>query len=59
MLNKIDDFFGLFVNAIAPILFMEINGFPLIVLVLLFVSLILTFYFNFIICAEELNTFIS
>ena len=30
MLNKIDDFFGLFVNAIAPILFMEINGFPLI-----------------------------
>ena len=48
MLNQINDFFGVFVNAIAPILFMEINGFPLIVLVLLSGALIFTIYFKFI-----------
>ncbi len=48
MLNQINEFFGIFVGAIAPILFMQINGFPLIVLVLLSGALIFTFYFNFI-----------
>ena len=48
MLNQINDFFGVFVSAIAPILFMEINGFPLIVLVLLSGAVIFTVYFNFI-----------
>ena len=48
MLEKIDGFFGIFVSYLAPILFMEINGFPLIVVVLLFGALIFTFYFRFI-----------
>ena len=48
MLNQINDFFGIFVGAIAPILFMEVNGFPLIVLVLLSGAVIFTVYFNFI-----------
>ena len=48
MLNQINEFFGIFVGFLAPILFMEINGFPLIVLVLLFGALIFTFYFRFI-----------
>lgn len=48
MLNQINDFFGVFVNAIAPFLFMEINGFPLIVLVLLSGAVIFTVYFKFI-----------
>ena len=48
MLNQINDFFGVFVGAIAPILFMEVNGFPLIVLVLLSGAVIFTLYFNFI-----------
>ena len=48
MLNQINDFFGIFVGYLAPILFMSINGFPLIVLVLLFGALIFTFYFRFI-----------
>ena len=48
MLNQINDFFGVFVNAIAPFLFMEINGFPLIVLVLLSGAIIFTVYFKFI-----------
>ena len=43
MLNQINDFFGVFVGAIAPILFMEVNGFPLIVLVLLSGAVILPF----------------
>ena len=48
MLDQINGFFGIFVSFLAPILFMEINGFPLIVLVLLFGGLIFTFYFKFI-----------
>ena len=48
MLEQINNFFGIFVGYLAPILFMEINGFPLIVVVLLFGALIFTFYFNFI-----------
>ena len=48
MLNKINDFFGIFVDFLAPILFMQINGFPLIVLVLLSGGIIFTLYFSFI-----------
>jgi len=48
LLSNIDSFFGVFVGFLAPILFMEINGFPLIVLVLLIGALIFTFYFRFI-----------
>ena len=48
MLERINEFFGIFVSYLAPILFMKINGFPLIVLVLLFGALIFTFYFRFI-----------
>ena len=48
MLEQINDFFGIFVGFLAPILFMKINGFPLIVLVLLFGCLIFTVYFKFI-----------
>ena len=48
MLNQINEFFGIFVGAIAPILFMQVNGFPLIVLVLLSGGLIFTLYFKFI-----------
>ena len=48
MLDQINGFFGIFVSFLAPILFMEINGFPLIVVVLLFGGLIFTFYFKFI-----------
>ena len=48
MLDQINEFFGIFVGFLAPILFMEINGFPLIVLVLLSGALIFTFYFRFI-----------
>jgi len=48
MLDQINGFFGIFVSFLAPILFMEINGFPLIVLVLLIGGLIFTFYFKFI-----------
>ena len=44
MLNQINGFFGIFVSFLEPILFMEINGFPLIVLVLLIGGLIFTFY---------------
>tara|TARA_B100001142_G_scaffold286357_1_gene301303 strand:+ start:1537 stop:3159 length:1623 start_codon:yes stop_codon:yes gene_type:complete len=47
-LDRINDFFGLFVSYLAPILFYSINGFPLIVLILLFGSLVFTFYFKFI-----------
>ena len=48
MLERINEFFGIFVGYLAPVLFMEINGFPLIVLILLFGALIFTFYFRFI-----------
>ncbi len=46
--DNINEFFGIFVSKIAPVLFMELNGFPLIVLVLLSGALIFTFYFKFI-----------
>ena len=46
--DNINQFFGIFVARIAPVLFMEFNGFPLIVLVLLSGALIFTFYFKFI-----------
>ena len=48
MLNQINDFFGIFVGFLEPILFMQLNGFPLIVLVLLSGALIFTLYFRFI-----------
>ena len=48
MLEQINEFFGIFVGYLAPILFMQINGFPLIVLVLLSGALIFTLYFKFI-----------
>ena len=48
MLNQINDFFGIFVGFLEPILFMQLNGFPLIVLVLLSGALIFTLYFKFI-----------
>ena len=48
MLERINEFFGIFVGYLAPVLFMEINGFPLIVLILLFGALIFTIYFRFI-----------
>lgn len=48
MLSQINEIFGYLVNFLAPILFMEINGFPLIVLVLLIGSLTFTIYFKFI-----------
>ena len=48
MLQQINETFGYLVGFLAPILFMEINGFPLIVLILLFGSLIFTLYFKFI-----------
>ena len=47
-LDKVDEFFGIFVSYLAPILFYSINGFPLIVLVLLAGGLIFTIYFKFI-----------
>ncbi len=48
LLNNIDQFFGIFVGYLAPVLFFDIYGFPLIVLVLLFGALTFTFYFRFI-----------
>ena len=47
LLNNIDQFFGIFVGYLVPVLFFEIYGFPLIVLVLLFGAITFTFYFNF------------
>ena len=47
-LDQINDFFGIFVSYLAPVLFYSINGFPLIVLVLLIGTLVFTFYFKFI-----------
>jgi len=48
ILNQIDGFFGIFVSYIAKVLFYEIIGFPLIVLVLLVGAITFTFYFGFI-----------
>ena len=48
ILNQIDSFFGIFVNYIANVLFYELVGFPLIVLVLLIGAISFTFYFSFI-----------
>jgi len=48
MLEKINEMFGYLVGFLAPILFFEVNGFPLIVLVLLIGSLTFTLYFKFI-----------
>ena len=48
MLNQINEFFGIFVEFLAPILFFQINGFPLIVLVLLIGGFVFTVYFKFI-----------
>ena len=46
MLNQINEFFGIFVGFLAPILFFQINGFPLIVLVLLIGGLFLLYILN-------------
>ena len=48
MLVQINEMFGYLVAFLAPILFFEVNGFPLIVLVLIFGSLTFTIYFKFI-----------
>ena len=48
MLEYINQLFGYLVGFLAPILFMEFNGFPLIVIVLLIGSLTFTIYFKFI-----------
>ena len=48
LLDSINNFFGIFVSYLAPILFYSINGFPLIVVVLLIGALVFTFYFRFI-----------
>ena len=48
MLESINGFFGIFVSYIAKVLFYEIFGFPLIVLVLLIGAITFTFYFSFI-----------
>ena len=47
-MNSINDAFGFLVEKLAPILFYQIYGFPLITLVLMFGGLVFTFYFNFI-----------
>ena len=47
-LDQINEFFGIFVGYLAPVLFYSIKGFPLIVLVLLIGALVFTFYFKFI-----------
>ena len=53
-LEQINEFFGIFVGFLYPIIFFDISfgyfntAFPLIVLVLLFGALIFTFYFQFI-----------
>ena len=48
ILNQIDDSFGILVSYLAPVLFADIAGVPLIVLILLAGALIFTIYFNFI-----------
>ena len=47
-LEKVDAIFGHLVEFIAAILFKQIYGFPVIVIVLLFGALVFTLYFNFI-----------
>ena len=47
-ITGIDGIFGIFVSYIAKVLFYEIFGFPLIVLVLLIGAITFTFYFRFI-----------
>ena len=47
LLQKIDGFFGIFVEYLAKVLFFKIIGFPLIVLVLLIGAITFTFYFRF------------
>ena len=46
ILNQINDSFGVLVGYIAPVLFADINGIPLIVLNLLIGALTFTFYFR-------------
>tara|TARA_B110000438_G_scaffold298941_1_gene348123 strand:- start:26 stop:1468 length:1443 start_codon:yes stop_codon:yes gene_type:complete len=48
MITSIDNIFGIFVGYIAKVLFYEIFGFPLIVLILLIGSITFTIYFRFI-----------
>jgi len=47
MITAIDNVFGIFVGYIAKVLFYEILGFPLIVLVLLAGAITFSFYFRF------------
>ena len=47
-LDKINDIFGIFVEYLAKVLFFDIFGIPLIVLVLLIGAISFTFYFKFI-----------
>ena len=47
-LNQIDSSFGTLVNFLAPILFADIGGIPLIVLTLLIGAVTFTIYFGFI-----------
>ena len=47
-LNQIDSSFGILVNFLAPILFADIGGIPLIVLTLLIGAVTFTIYFGFI-----------
>ena len=48
ILNQINDSFGILVSYLAPVLFADVAGIPLIVLTLLAGALIFTVYFNFI-----------
>ena len=47
-LEAVDAFFGIFVSYLAKVLFFDVYGFPLIVLILLFGAIVFTFYFRFI-----------
>ena len=47
-LDQVNEFFGIFVGYLAPVLFYSFNGFPLIVIILLTGGLVFTFYFKFI-----------
>ena len=48
MLEKIDSFFGIFVGYLEATLFYDIQGFPIIIIVLLIGSFTFTIYFKFI-----------
>ena len=48
MLEKIDSFFGVFVKYLEATLFYDIQGFPIIIIVLLIGSFTFTIYFKFI-----------